>query len=132
MSKFHLLREHSTSAPNYDITTEQVIETLSKWDDAYGIRVSDVGEDRVTVNFERLPEDLDALAHEIYEFCPDTVTQGFECFPDMLEHAEDLDPEVVANIRELADGVDFNDADFGFQLLKKSLRKDRAIGLWWD
>ena len=132
MSKFDLLREQGTSAPNYDITTEQVIEKLSNWDDAYGIRLSDVGEDRVTVHFDRLPENLDALADDIDEFCPDAVAQGFECFPDMLEDADNLDPEMVANIRELADGIDFEDADFGFQLLKKSLRKDRTIGLWWD
>src|SRR5262245_7750274 len=109
MSKFDVLREQGTSAPNYDITTEQLIATLSQWDEAYGIQLSDVGDDRVTVHFERLPENLDALAARIYDFCPDTVTQGFECFPDMLEQDDDLDPEMAANIRELADGIDFED-----------------------
>jgi len=91
-----------------------------------------VADDRLTVLFQHLPEDLDKLAADIYEFCPDTVDQGFACFEDMLENAEDLDPKVANELRELAAGIDFADGNFAFELLKKSLRRDRAIGLWWD
>jgi hypothetical protein len=39
---------------------------------------------------------------------------------------------MAANLRELAEGIDFEDENFAFELLKKSLRQDQTIGLWWD
>ena len=33
---------------------------------------------------------------------------------------------------ELVDGVDFEDEDFGMELLKRSLQTDRLVALWWD
>ncbi len=132
MSQFDIVREEGTNGINYDITNDDIIRQLTAWHDAYGIEISDVGHDRVNVTFQSLPDDLDALAAEIYEFCPDVVDQHFGCMDDMIDQMAEIGQDVSDELAELVDGVDFQDEDFGLTLLKKSLRMTQQVPLWWD
>jgi Domain of unknown function (DUF4253) len=133
MDKFDLLREKGTCAVNYGIPTEDLVDELSIWDETYGIsHISNVEEDRVTVHFQRLPENLDELAEEIEEFCPDIVQQGFDNYPGYVELDDQFSAEAIAEMRDLMEGVDIDSADCGMELLKKYLLKHKSIELWWD
>jgi hypothetical protein len=132
-AKFALLIKMNTAAPNYDITTAQIIAKLTEWDSKYGVKITEASQSLVGVQFTRLPKNLDALAADIYDFCPDTIDQGFDNYPPMLEEDEsDFEPGELEEMRKLAEGIDFNDPDYGMQLLKKYLRTEKSIGLWWD
>ena len=132
MDKFQSLREAGTNGANYEIDTDDVVKRLKQWDDKHGITLDDIKHDAVLVKFGTLPDDLGALAAEIYEFCPDTVEQHFGCFAEMLEMAEETGEEPPAEIMELVDGVDLEDDDYGVELLKRSLAKNKSVALWWD
>lgn len=128
--KFDPLREHGTNGVNVGLGTAEVIAKLRAWDERYGIRISDVAGDRLVVDFDELPDDLRAFAREIYAFCPDTIDQHFGCFAQMFEDDDPADlPEGVA---ELIEGIDFDDEDYGFEILQRSLARNRKVALWWD
>ncbi|AIE73383.1 MULTISPECIES: DUF4253 domain-containing protein [unclassified Synechocystis] len=124
--------DQQTNGINYDITTEDLIVKLREWDKQYGIEISEVSFDSLIVRFENLPGDLEALAREIYEFCPDVIDQGFGCFDDALPMMMASGQEVPPETEALLTGVDWNDPDFGLTILKNSLHQDRAVFLWWD
>ena len=126
------LRATRTNGCNYDIATDDIIAKLQAWDTTYGIEISDIAVDAVTVHFKKIPEDTRPLAEEIYKFCPDTVSQNFGCYEEMLDSVEEMDEEVAAKIMELTDGIDFNDENYGVVLLARSLKRDKLVGLWWD
>jgi len=75
MSKYGIISDKGTSDANYDISTEDIIKRLKQWDTLYNIEISDVGHDRLTVKFGSLPEDLESLSKDIYEFCPDVIPE---------------------------------------------------------
>lgn len=126
------LKAKSTNGDNYEVSNEDVIARLEAWDAKYGIEIADIGHDRVTVTFTSLPEDTGALAEEIYEFCPDTVDQGFGCYDEMIEMAEEMGQELDPKILEFAEGVDFSDENYGVELLARSLKSEKKVALWWD
>ncbi|MEM8873271.1 MAG: DUF4253 domain-containing protein [Planctomycetota bacterium] len=126
------LREAGTNGDNFDVSTDDIIARLRKWDELYGIRIDDVAFDRLTVHFEKLPEDTRVLADEIYGFCPDTVDQHFGCVVEMIDAAEDMGMDVPENITELIEGVDLDAPDYGVELLRKDLVNTKSVGLWWD
>lgn len=132
MDKYEELRTRETDAANYDLDTEDIINKLKEWDQKYEIELSEVTSDTVTIHFKNLPADLTALAQEIYEFCPDTIDQGFGCFGDMIYAAEDMGEEVSEEILEFIQGVDLDDDNYGLELLQRSLKKDKLVSLWWD
>ena len=132
MDKYQALRDAGTNGANFDLDTDAVIEHLRGWDTQYGIDLSDVKSDAVVVMFDRPPEDIMALAKDVYAFCPDTVDQHFGCMHEMLEMAEETGDEVPPHLQELAEGVDFEDENYGVQLLGKSLATTKTVHLWWD
>lgn len=132
MSKFDLVREMGTAGINYDITNEDVIDKLTEWDEAYGIDIEDVAHDRLVVKFQSLPEDLDELASDIYDFCPDVIEQHFGCMDDLVDVMEDSGQEISEDLAELIEDVDFEQENFGEELLQKSLRLTQQVALWWD
>jgi len=121
-----------TNGSNFDLDNEDIIQQLDRWDALYGIKVSDVGADRVTVQFLSLPESIDALAREIYQFCPDVIDQGFGCFEDMFAMQNRDAQKVAPELAHLIDGVDLQHPDAGLLLLQRSLRNTHCIALWWD
>jgi|JFJP01.1.fsa_nt_gi methyl coenzyme M reductase alpha subunit len=132
MDKYQQLRDVGTNGDNYDLSTDDLIEQFQYWDTQYGIELSEVEFDAVTVIFKELPEDLNELAIEIYEFCPDTIDQHFGCFAEAIAVMEEFDQDVAKNIQALIKDIDFNDEDYGFELLKRSLAINKAVALWWD
>ena len=131
MDKYQPLRDAGTSAGNFDLDTDAVIEHLRAWDARYGISLSDAGTDSVTVSFNEVPEDTGELAADIYAFCPDTVDQHFGCIGEMIDMCEETGEEVPPNVTELVDGVTL-EGDYGVELLERSLKKHKQVALWWD
>ena len=124
--------QHQTNGINCDITTEDVIEKLTQWDELYGIEISEVEYDRVIVKFSRLPENLAALAMEIYEFCPDVIDQGYGCMDDMLAINNPEQNVLDEETQQLIQGVDFTDENFGLKILQNALKMSPEVFLWWD
>jgi hypothetical protein len=133
MDKYQPLRDANTNGANYDLDADQIIAQLQTWDGKYGVTLSDVTHDAVTVTFNAIPvDDVPALAAEIYEFCPDTIDQHFGCFAEMMEMADETGEELPPELLELTAGVDFEDDQYGLELLQRSLAKHRHVALWWD
>ncbi len=132
MDKYQQIREVGTNGDNYDLSTEDLIEQFQYWDAQYGLELSDIEFDTVTVTFNDLPEDLTELAVEIYEFCPDVIDQHFVCMADAIAVAEEFNQPLSDEIQVLLKDIDLTDEDYGFELLKRSLSIHKAITLWWD
>lgn len=130
--KFAPLYEHGTNGINCDLMTADVVAVLMDWDERLGIELSEVGHDRVVVHFSSLPDDVDTLAREIYAFCPDVIEQGFGCFDEMIEMNEVTGGDLPPDIRALVEGIDFDDDDFGLEILKRDMVAQRVVRLWWD
>jgi hypothetical protein len=126
------LRSLHTNGCNYNVFTDDIIAKLQEWDAQYGIRTSEITGDAVTVQFDSVPDDTRPLAVEIFRFCPDTVAQNFGCYAEMIDAAEEMEQELDPRILELADGVDFDDDDYGLELLARALKRDKVVTLWWD
>lgn len=132
MSQYDQIIENQINGSNYGISTQKIVEKLKFWDAQYGINILDVTNDSILLEFKSLPDDLDPLAAEIYDFCPDIIDQNFGCMDEMVEMMEASGRELPQEIAELIEEIDFDDEDFGRQLLKKSLLQSRQISLWWD
>ena len=88
--------------------------------------------DRVIVTFSRLPENLENLATEIYEFCPDVIDQGYGCMDDILAMKAQSKTELDEETKLLIQDVDFNDENFGLKILQNDLKFSQTVFLWWD
>lgn len=132
MSKFDVIKENNTNGANHDISTEDVIKKLEDWDSRYGIEINDVSHDRLIVKFHAMPENVESLAKEIYQFCPDVIDQHFGCMDEMVEMMEEAGRELSPEIAELIEGVDLEGENFGEVLLQKSLKSTMSVALWWD
>lgn len=65
-----------TDGINYDLDHEKVIERYKAWDKKYGLKLVGAGQDWLEAEFSNPPNDWQAFAKEVYEFCPDVVDQG--------------------------------------------------------
>lgn len=126
------LRTAQTNGVNYDVSTDDIIARLSAWDEKYGVDTSDITGASVTVHFHSVPDDTTALAEEIERFCPDTVSQGYGCYGEMVGYAEEMGQDLDPKMAELIDGVDLEEDGYGLILLARALKRDKCIGLWWD
>ena len=79
-----------------------------------------------------LPEPLDQLAREIYDFCPDVIDQGFGCIDDLVAMQARDGQEIAPEWARLIHGVDLQHPDAGLILLQRSLSDTRSVALWWD
>jgi len=132
MPDYELLREQGTNGMNYDLDTCGIISRLQQWQDECDFEIADVESDRFTIYFKTLPADLDRFARELEEFCPDLISQHFGCFAEMLDAYEDMGEDVPRELEELIEGVDLTQEDYGRELLKRSLVRDKEVNLWWD
>jgi len=131
-AKFIELYRRYTSAPARGLDTEQIIRQLLKWDKAYDIQVSDVQPDRVSVHFQRLPQDTRKLAGEIASLCPEVLEQDFATLGEALEDFAERGEPLPEDLRRLCEGLDPTAADFARQALQRSLQLNARIDLWWD
>src|SRR5687767_6891763 len=128
--RFVAIRKAGSAAPNYDLDTDDIIAHLTKWQSLCSFTVTGAEGDTVDIDFKSLPKDMDAFVGDLYAFCPDLVDQGTGCLGEMIEATdpEDLSPEM----KELIEGVDFEDEDYGLEILKRQLQRDSKLTLWWD
>lgn len=68
--KYQILRDQKTNGVNYNITTEDIIDQLKKWEKECSFKIEEARVDRFVLKFDTLPEDMDAFAKEAYKFCP--------------------------------------------------------------
>ena len=132
MDKFQELTKHGTGGDAGHVDTADLIAQLQTWDRSFGIEISEVGADRVTIQFKEVPSDAGPLAKEIYKICPDTIDQGLGCIDEMIESLEMMGEEIPADIAKLVDGVDLSDENYGLVLLAKELKRTKSVLLWWD
>ncbi len=71
---FEPLRVMGTAGPAYELSTQRVLAKLRDWDRRYGVQLIGAGHDWVEVRLQRLPERMRRFAVEVYEFCPDVVS----------------------------------------------------------
>jgi hypothetical protein len=131
MDKYQDLRVYQTHGINCDLETEDIIEQLNIWDERYGIEILNVESDRVKVLFKDIPDDVTLLVTEIYEFCPDITDQHFGYFKEILEAGQEGKMDLSDSFYELIDGVDLDAEEHGLELLKRYLKKNKVINLWW-
>ncbi|MHB1034643.1 MAG: DUF4253 domain-containing protein [Pirellulales bacterium] len=129
---FAAVREAGTGGLNYDLDTEAIIKRLTAWQALCSFKVTGAEYDTVKIEFATLPEDMDAFVRDLYEFCPDLVDQGTGCMHEMVEAMEEAGEELPPEMAELIEGVDFEDENYGLEILKRELERKKSVTLWWD
>jgi hypothetical protein len=127
---FAKIRKAGTAAPNFDLDTDDIIRRLTRWQSLCGFTVTGAKGDTVDIRFETLPADMDAFVRDLYDFCPDLVDQGTGCVHEFVDAAGE--DELPPAMRELIEGIDFEDEDYGLEILKREVTRDRRVSLWWD
>jgi hypothetical protein len=126
------IRDAETCAPNFDLDTNAIIDELTKWQSLCSFKVTGASGDRADIEFITLPKDMDAFVRNLYAFCPDLVDQGTGCVHEMVEAVEEMGEELPPELAEVVEGIDFNDEDYGLEILKRELLQRKSVTLWWD
>lgn len=84
-SQFDILRLARSAGTNYDISTEDIIEKLKKYDKLLGIDITHATSDTVVFKLLKLPIDIKAFAKDIASFCPDALAYGLEELASEIE-----------------------------------------------
>lgn len=126
--QFDLIREAETDAANYDLDTDAIIARLQQWQKLCQFQVVSADYDTVEIKFDTLPADMDAFVKELYEFCPDLMDQGTGCVAEMIEEMDEVPPQ----LQKLIEGVDFEDENYGLEILKREIQQQMGVSLWWD
>ena len=129
---FATILAQGTTGANYDVFTEDIVGRLTRWQSLCALTVTDATPSTVTIRFTSLPADMHAFVRDVYEFCPDVVDQGTGCLHEMVEMCEETGQEIPAHFADLIDGIDFDDDDYGLEVLKRQIERDNTIRLWWD
>jgi hypothetical protein len=129
---FAAVREAGTSAPNFDLDNDAIVERLTKWRSLCSFNVTAADVDTVNIEFTTLPNDIDGFARQLYKFCPDVVDQGTGCMHEMVESIAEAGEELSPEMAKLIEGVDFSDENYGLEVLKRQLEEMKGIQLWWD
>jgi hypothetical protein len=124
------LRMQNTNGANFDLDTEDIIAKLAEWETLCELHITGAGFDWVDLQFDTLPDDLQSFAENVYEFCPDTLDQGF-VGPDPSDGrniSELTQEEMLHMVDEIGEAIDSQTpAD-----LAEFLRRERRLWLWWD
>lgn len=131
-NSFQLIRDAHTSAGNYDMSTDDIIQRLAQWQSLCAFTVTEAKGDRLTIKFTTLPANMDAFAQELYDFCPDLVDQGTGCVAELVEMAEEVGQELEPALTELLEGIDFSDENYGVEILKRQVVRNKELDFWWD
>lgn len=75
-NQFDIIRLAESDGINHGLDTEDIVEELIEWDDAFGITIHHAETDTIRLSMNELPDDLPAFAQRLYVFCPDIVDQG--------------------------------------------------------
>lgn len=126
------MQEVQTNGANYELSTDDIIVVLRGWASRCDFEITEVDFATVKIKFFTLPYDLAQFCVEIYHFCPDSVEQGYGLIHEMVELAEETGEELDDSIKELINGIDLGDEDYGIKLMAKDLPKRMELTLWWD
>ena len=129
---FASIRKARTGAPNYEMDTDAIIARLTEWQRLCSFEITGAEGDTVEIKFDTLPADMDEFVQDLYDFCPDLVDQGTGCVREMIEAMEENGKGIPPATQQLIEGVDFNDDDYGLEILKREVQAKRAVTLWWD
>jgi hypothetical protein len=75
-SQFDILRAAKSDAINFGKETEHLVKELKAWDEEFGIEIWHAETDTIELMLKQVPDDVEAFAQRVYEFCPDIVDQG--------------------------------------------------------
>lgn len=100
------------------LTTDDIAAKLEIWDERYGISLTDVHPDAMTVCFDSLPADLSAFCDEVRQFCPDVC--------DGLETMGELEAE------EAPESLGRGDPNHQAAAFAEALKRNKVLMLWWD
>lgn len=126
------IREVGTNGINYDVDTNDIVDRLTDWSKRFKFDVLAVDHATVELKLESLPDNLSDFCKEVYEFCPDTIDQGYGCLAEMIEAAEEMGEAIDPINLELIDGLDPAADDFGLKVMERDLSRTMSITLWWD
>ena len=126
------IREVGTNGINYDVETDDIVKRLINWSKRFRFEVLEVDHATVALKLESLPENLANFCQEVYEFCPNTIDQGYDCLSDMIEMAQERGKEIDPAYLELMNGLDPEAQNFGLKLMEKDLPRVMQLTLWWD
>jgi hypothetical protein len=152
---FAMIRLRRSDGGNYGISTEDIIDRLTAWQQIAAFDVVGASTDWVALVFSKLPEQICAFAEEIFDFCPDSVGQGVGLLrerdqPEKFAAARQLCPEVSARIANYdqtslaavramdpefaarAMKLNGTSTDMGVRLLAHKLKTTQFLWLWWD
>jgi Domain of unknown function (DUF4253) len=129
---FALIRSARTAAPNYDLDTDGIIARLTDWQKLCSFEITGAEGDTLEIKFDTLPADMDEFAQDLYDFCPDLVDQGTGCLHEMIEEMEKNGKGVPLATQRLIEGVDFDDENYGVEILKREIQAKKVVTLWWD
>lgn len=126
------VRAAFTNGVNYHVSHRDVLARLAEWRSRFSFTVTYASRSTLHINLHTLPEDLDAFARELYEFCPDILEQGYEelAWEWLQKQRAGLLTEGEA---AFADGIDLADESTrGLKLLRRGIEQNHSIALWWD
>jgi hypothetical protein len=75
-TQFDILRVARSDAVNFNMGTEDLIQKLQSYDEAFGINILQAETDTIQFDLVGNPEDFSAFCQDLYRFCPDIVDQG--------------------------------------------------------
>ncbi len=116
-----------TSAGNYGMNTVMIVAKIEGWSSLCKLRILSADRASINISFDTLPKDMDWFASDLYSFCPDIVDQGTGCLREVIE-----DMGVPLNMTGLVEDIDFSDDNYGLEILKRLISRDRQLKLWWD
>lgn len=87
-SQFDILRIARSDAVNFDMDAEQLIRKLQQYDEQVGIDIFHAETDTIEAMLLRSPDDMQAFAEDVYEFCPDIVDQGLGSVEELAKSLE--------------------------------------------
>lgn len=82
---FAMVRKKETNGDNYDISTEDIIARLKKWQKLCAFRVTGADFNTLKLKFDTLPKNLHAFIRDAYDLCPDLVQLDEDVELDMLK-----------------------------------------------
>lgn len=117
-SQYDILTIQLTNGTNYDLSNRDIVQRLQKWENICCFQILGADFDWVELQFENLPSDLNTFAEEIYQFCPDTLEQGY-VGESLTEEANWEDLEKALEEQTPTD-------------LAQYLLRTKNLFLWWD
>jgi hypothetical protein len=124
------LRMQNTNGANFDLDTEDIITKVAQWETLCELHIVGAGYDWLDLQFDRLPDNLQAFAEDVYEFCPDTLDQGY--VGPALGNGRDISEMSQEEMLEMVDEIGKSIGSQTPADLAEFLQREKRLWLWWD